>query len=331
MKVVIPMAGYGKRLRPHTFSRPKPLLNVAGQPMLKHLLDSLKGLEIDEYIFIVGYLGEQIEEYVRGQFDFKATFVVQEQLIGQAHAVYLARQYLHGPLLILFADTLFEANLSIIHTTEADAIAFVKQVEDPRRFGVVVLDGNARVTRFIEKPDSTENKNAVIGLYYIRDSQAMLHAIEKQMALKQMTKGEFFLADAFQLMIDEGATFRTGEVDVWLDCGKPETVLETNRYLLEHGHDNSAQVARPGVTVIPPVYIHPEARLENAIVGPYAAVAAGCDIRYSIIRNSIVDEGANVHNFILDQSLIGRDARVIGRYYSLNVGDASSVDFGNGA
>ncbi len=327
MKAVIPMAGLGTRMRPHTYSRPKPLITVAGQPMLKHLIDTLRSLNIEEYVFIVGYLGDQIEAYIRSTYDFKATFVVQEELIGQAHAVYLARQHLDGPLIVLFADTLFEADLSVIHTTDADAIAFVKEVEDPRRFGVVELDAEGRVTRFTEKPDSMENRNAVIGLYYIRDSQAMLRAIEKQMARRQMTKGEFYLADAFQVMIDDGAVFRTQRVDVWLDCGKPETVLETNRYLLEHGHDNSAEVSRPDVTIIPPVYIHPEANLQYAIIGPHATIAAGCQISNSIIRDSIVEEGARVCNAILDQSLIGREAQVVGRYFTLNVGDASSIDF----
>lgn len=327
MKALIPMAGLGTRMRPHTFSRPKPLINVAGRPMLDYLVEALQGLDIDEYIFIVGYLGDQIEQYVRLAYTFKSTFVVQDELIGQAHAIYLAREHLDGPVMVLFADTLFEADTSIIQNTDADAIAFVKEVEDPRRFGVVELDEQGRITRFTEKPESMDNKNVVIGLYYVRDSQAMLRAIEKQMARKQMTKGEFYLADAFQVMIDDGALFRTQPVDVWLDCGKPETVLETNRYLLEHGRDNSAQIAQPGVTVIPPVFIHPTARLDHAIIGPYATIAAGCQISYSIIKDSIIEDRAAVTRIILDQSLIGQGAQLKGRYFTLNIGDTSSVDF----
>jgi glucose-1-phosphate thymidylyltransferase len=327
MKAIIPMAGLGTRMRPHTFSRPKPLINVAGRPMLDYLVDALQGLDIDEYIFIVGYLGDQIEQYVRSTYTFKSTFVVQEELIGQAHAIYLAREHLDGPVMVLFADTLFEADTSVIQTTDADAIAFVKEVEDPRRFGVVELDERGRITRFTEKPESMDNRNVVIGLYYVRDSQAMLRAIEKQMARKQMTKGEFYLADAFQVMIDDGALFRTQPVDVWLDCGKPETVLETNRYLLEHGRDNSAQIGLPGVTVIPPVYIHPTARLDHVIIGPHATVAAGCQISYSIIKDSIIEDRASVTRIILDRSLVGQDAQLKGRYFTLNIGDTSSVDF----
>ena len=327
MKIVIPMAGYGKRLRPHTYSRPKPLINVAGKPMLDHVLDSLDGLDIEEYIFIVGYLGDQIEDYVTENYDVKASFVAQEELIGQAHAIHLAREYLTGPAIVLFADTLFKADASVINDTDADAIAFVREVEDPRRFGVVTLDGEGRVTRFVEKPDSLDNKQAVIGLYYIRDSEHMISAIETQMARKQMTKGEFYIADAFQVMIDEGAVFRTQGVDVWLDCGKPETVLETNRYLLENGFDNSANIKREGVAIVPPIYIHPDAVVVRSIIGPYATISSGCEIVDSIIRNSIIEPGAKVSESLLEQSLVGCDTLVSGRYNKLIVGDSAFVGF----
>jgi glucose-1-phosphate thymidylyltransferase len=325
MKVIIPMAGYGKRLRPHTYSRPKPLINVAGQPMLKHVIDSLRGIDIDEYIFIVGYLGDQIQEYVSENCDIKASFVTQHEMIGQAHAIYLARDYLQGPTIVLFADTLFKADLDPIRHTSADALVYVKEVDDPRRFGVVEVNEVGQVTRFIEKPESTANKQAVIGLYYVRDAGQLLQAIESQMAREQMTKGEFFVADAFQIMIDKGLHFQTQAVDVWLDCGKPETVLETNRYLLANGFDNSKQIKQNDVMIIPPVNIHPDAVFEHAIIGPHATVAADCQVSYSIIRNSIIDTGAVVQQSLLDRSLIGRDARVLGQYSTLNVGDESSV------
>lgn len=327
MKVIIPMAGYGTRMRPHTYSRPKPLFSVAGYPMLRHLLYTLDGIEIDEYIFIVGYLGDQIEAWINENCDFKATFVVQDELIGQAHAIYLAREHLNGPCIILFSDTLFEAEVAAINETEADALIFVQEVDDPRRFGVVKLNDEGRVTQFIEKPDSMELRDAVIGLYYIRDSQWMIRAIETQMARNEMTKGEFYLADAFQIMIEEGADFRIEEVDVWLDTGKPETVLETNRWLLDNGHDNSLEAAQEGVTIIPPVYVHPEAAIRHAVIGPYASIGKGCHVENSIIVNSIIDDGAAVNNVMLEESLIGRDAHVEGRYVTLNVGDSSSVNF----
>lgn len=327
MKIVIPMAGYGTRLRPHTYSRPKPLINVAGQPMLKHLLDSLQTLDIEEYIFIVGYLGEKLEKYVQETYQFKSTFIEQKELNGQSPAIYLAREYLSGPTMILFADTLFETDLSIVETTDADGVIFVKEVPDPRRFGVVSLNERGNITRFVEKPSTMENKQAVIGLYWVRDAAALLDAIESQLRENRQTKDEFYIADAFQIMIERGARFITQPVGVWLDTGKPETVLETNRYLLEHGFDNSYEIVRENVLVVPPVNIHPSARLDHAVIGPHATVAANCDIRYSIIRDSVVDQGASVTNAILGTSLIGQNACVEGRYITLNVGDESTLDF----
>nr|MBN1229648.1 NTP transferase domain-containing protein [Anaerolineae bacterium] len=327
MKVIIPMAGLGSRMRPHTFSQPKPLLNVAGKPMLDYLIDRLEMLHPEEYIFIVGYLGEQIQDYITATYDFKARFVVQDELVGQAHAIYLAREYLGGPVITLFSDTLFEGDLSIINSTDADAIAFTMEVDDPRRFGVVELDNSGYVRRFIEKPDSLENKTAVIGLYYIHDSLAMLRAIEKQMARKQMTRGEFFLTDSFQIMVEEGARFVTQTVDMWLDTGKTEAVLEANRRLLESGRDNSEKLAvPPGVAILPPVNIHPSAVLERSVIGPHVTIGEGCEIRNSSIRNSIIDAGAQVKNLVLADSLVGRNTLSHGGCHILNIGEQSSID-----
>jgi glucose-1-phosphate thymidylyltransferase len=327
MQVIIPMAGYGSRMRPHTYSRPKPLINVAGQPMLKHLLDPLLSqLEVDEFIFIVGYLGDQIEEWVADTYDFKAIYVVQDELIGQAHAIHLARQHLHGPALLLFSDTLFDADLSVVKGFPGDGLAFVQEVEDPRRFGVVALNEQGRITQFVEKPPAMDNKLAVIGMYYLRDSAQMLHAVDVLMERKQMTRGEFYLADAFQIMVEEGADFRTQPVEFWLDCGTPEAVLESNQYLLEKRFDNSASLDLPTVAVIPPVYVHPDAQVENSVVGPYAVISADCRVSDSVIRNSIVDRQAVVSASLLDRSLVGQKACVAGRFQSLNVGDTCQVE-----
>ncbi|MCC6904969.1 MAG: NTP transferase domain-containing protein [Anaerolineae bacterium] len=325
MKVVIPMAGFGKRLRPLTYSRPKPLVNIAGHPMLKHVIDSLEGIDIDEYIFIVGYLGDQIQEYINANYDIKATFIEQKEMIGQSHAIYLAREHLQGPVIVLFADTLFEANVRAINTATNDGVIYVKEVDDPRSFGVVRLDEQGYITSFIEKPPTMDNKLAVIGLYYVRESEKLLAAIEKQMAQNIARNGEYFIADAFQIMINEGARLSTEQVGVWLDCGKPDALLETNQYLLRHNADNSTDIHNDTVMIIPPVYIHPSARIEHAIIGPYTTISADCEIRDSIIRDSIVDSSAVVTNTILVQSLIGRDARVVGRYRTLNISDTSTL------
>ncbi|MCR4407395.1 MAG: sugar phosphate nucleotidyltransferase [Anaerolineae bacterium] len=326
MKVVIPLAGFGTRLRPHTYTKPKPLLNVAGKPVLGHILDKFTGLSVEEVIFITGWLGDQIEAYVEANYNFPSThYIEQKELLGQAHAISLAASHLEGPVLILFVDTLFEADLAPLFHEQADAVIYAKEVEDPRRFGVVVLEGD-RIVRFIEKPDGFEHRLAVIGLYWVKDGRWLLRAIQELMARNIQTKGEFYLADAFQLMIDQGAYFKAEVVEVWEDCGKPETVLHTNRYLLDNGHDNSLSAVTEQSVLVPPVYIAPTARVVQSVIGPYATLADGCVVRNSIVRDSIIDCGAFIEDAMLERSLIGERAVVRGRYRVLNVGDSSHVD-----
>lgn len=327
MNVIIPLAGFGTRLRPHTYTKPKPLINVAGKPVLGHLLDKLTGVDIDEIVFIVGYLGDQIETYVSANYNFKAKYVEQKELLGQAHAIYLAKDLVKGPTLILFVDTLFEANLSQLNHEQSDGVIYVKEVEDPRRFGVTLVDPEGHITRLIEKPESMQDNLAVIGLYYVKDIQHLMSAIKSLMDRNIQTKGEFYLADGLQLMIDDGAVLRPERVNIWLDCGTVETVLETNRHLLKHNMDNSSEVASISSIIIPPVRIHPTARIKNSIIGPYVTVAAKCEIEGSIIRDSIVDEESYIKDSTLGQSLIGRKVDLIGRYRQLNLGDSSFVDF----
>lgn len=327
MKAVIPVAGFGTRLRPHTYSKPKPLINVAGKPFLGYVLERLAALNPEEYIFIVGYLGEQIQHYVDTTYRLPARYVEQKELLGQAHALWLARDSIDGPIVILFADTLFEADLRDLDQVDADGVAFVKEVEDPRRFGVVELDARGYVTRFVEKPTSMENRLAVIGMYYIRNGPLLVKACEELMARGIRTRGEYFLTDALNVFLEYGQRLRVREVNVWVDCGTPEAVLETNRYLLAHGHDNSREAQREGVVILPPVFISPSAHVRHAVIGPYATIADGCFIENAIIRDSIVDSGARIVNAILEGSLIGRDAYVGGRFRRFNVGDSSSIDF----
>ncbi len=327
MKAVIPVAGFGTRLRPHTYSKPKPLINVAGKPFLGYILEKLAVLNPEEYIFIVGYLGEQIQQYVDSTYRLPSRYVEQKELLGQAHALWLARDYIDGPIVIIFADTLFEADLRDLDLKDADGIAFVKEVDDPRRFGVVELDARGYVTRFVEKPASLENRLAVIGMYYIRNGPLLVKACEELMSRGIRTRGEYFLTDALNISLEYGQRLRVREVNVWVDCGTPEAVLETNRYLLAHGHDNSREAQREGVVIIPPVFISPTAHVRHAVIGPYATIADGCFIENAIVRDSIVDSGARITNAILEGSLIGRDAHVGGRFRCFNVGDSSSIDF----
>ncbi len=328
MKVIIPLGGLGTRLRPHTYTRPKPLINVAGKPMLGHIIDKFAGLPVEEFIFVVGYLGEQIEQYVKSTYSFPARFVEQTEPLGQAHAMWLCREFVDGPVFMIFGDTLFDADLSELKRAPQDSLAYVKEVDDPRRFGVAILRADGSVQRFVEKPDSADNRLAMIGMYYYADGPLLMRACEDLMAKRIQTKGEFFLTDAANLMIDQGARFVTRAVDTWLDTGKPETVLETNRHLLSNGSDNSADWQCSTCVIVPPVNIHPTAQIEESVIGPYATIGDHCHIRRAIIQNSIIEAGAVIEDTILDQSLIGREATVIGRPRKFNVGDTTSVGFG---
>lgn len=330
MKIVIPMAGYGTRLRPHTWSKPKPLVTVAGKPVLGHVLDMFATLpSIDEVVFIVGYLGTQVQDYVsRAYPGLKSRYVEQTEMLGQSHAVWLARQGLSGPMLLVFVDTLIDADLSGLASEKAEAVAWVKAVPDPRRFGVAELGADGLVRRLVEKPQDATNNLAVVGMYYLRQAERLISAIEAQMAGKTTLHGEFFLADALTILLQQGLKMRVQAVEVWHDCGKPDTLLETNRYLLEHGRDNSEIAAqRPGVVVVPPVYIDPTATIHQSVVGPYVSIGAACEVRRSMIQNSLIDNDSQILDTALSASLIGRGARVIGRARSLNVGDSSEIGF----
>ncbi|MCU0521453.1 MAG: sugar phosphate nucleotidyltransferase [Anaerolineae bacterium] len=328
MKLVIPMAGLGTRMRPHTWARPKSLLPLAGRPILEHILERFGVQAIEQYVFVVGWLGEQIRSYVTEHCDVPTAFVTQDKMLGQAHAIWLAREHLVGPLFLMWVDTLFdETDLSDLDDPGLDGMVFTKEVEDPRRFGVVETDDAGRVTKLIEKPDSVENKTVLMGLYYFRDGEWLVRACKELMDRRIKTKGEYYLADAVTLMVQQGANFRTREVGVWMDTGKPETTLETQRYLLEHGHDNSFVAPRPGVAIIPPVFIHQDAIVERSVVGPYVSVEKGAQIRDSVLRDAIVDEDAVLDAVLLQSSLIGRWAKIRGEFRTLNMGDSSTMDF----
>jgi len=330
LKVVIPMAGLGTRLRPHTWSKPKQLVSVAGKTVLDHVLDMLSTLPEPgnvELINIVGYLGDQIEDHIRKHYpNIKSHFVVQEEPRGQSHALYLAREHLTGPMMVVFADTLIETDLSDLANEEYDAIAWVKPVPDPRRFGVAILDQDERVTKLIEKPKEIDNNLAVVGFYYFRSAEDLLSAIEDQMERDVQLKGEYFLADAINIMLARGLKMRPEKIDVWLDAGTPEALLETNRYLLENGHSNNPDLSgRSGVVINAPVFVHPTAELENCVIGPFASIGAGAQVSSSIVRDSILEDEAQVRNVILETSLIGRRTQIQQRAGSVNAGDNTIV------
>ena len=329
MKIIIPMAGYGTRLRPHTWSKPKPLVSVAGKTVLGHVLDMFADVpDIDEIIFIVGYLGEQAETFMAENYpDTPTQFVVQEEMLGQSHALWLAREHLQGPICMVFVDTLIDADLSGLAQEKADAVAWVKQVEDPRRFGVAEVDAKGYVQRLVEKPDDMSNNLALVGFYYFKEAEQLVRAIEDQMETGSQLGGEFYLADAINVMLDQSMKMRVETVDVWKDCGKPGDLLETNRYLLDNQRDNTSEAAqREGAIIIPPVFIHPTAEISESVIGPHASIGPECVIQRSIVSDSILEAGVFVQESILVESIIGREARVVGRSLRLNIGDHSVVD-----
>jgi len=325
MQVILPMAGIGSRMRPHTWSKPKPLLYIAGQTLLDHVLDRFLPLGVEELVLIVGWLADQIQEHVERWYDLPVRYVLQKELKGQAHAIYLAKEHLSGPCMISWVDTLFDADLSGLEETNADIVGYVMEIEDPRRFGVAV-EREGRVVRLIEKPSTCEHRNAVIGLYYVRDSQALVDAIEQLMAQNIQTCGEFYLTDALQVMIDRGAYMVTRPATVWEDCGTPDAVLRTHRYLLDNGHERTAPVR--GSLIVPPVHIAEGATVENAVLGPYVTLGAGAQVRDAVVRDAIIESGATIERSVIEHSLVGCRALVRGALGRLNVGDDAVVELG---
>jgi glucose-1-phosphate thymidylyltransferase len=323
-------------MRPHTWSKPKPLVSVAGKTSFEHLMDLFETLpepNRTEYIFIVGpYLGEtQIPAFVKEYYpDITAHYVVQGEMKGQSHALYLARQYLTGPMISIFSDTLIETDFSFLDREKSHGVAWVKAVPDPRRFGVAEVNEDGWVKRLIEKPQSVENDLAVVGCYYFKSSEDLMAAIEEQMQRNVQLKNEFFLVDAINIMLERGALMRVERVDTWLDTGTIDATLETNAFLLKRMNVKPKEY--PNVKVVPPVFIHPAAEVDESVIGPNASIGANCKIRQAVIQDSIIDNGTTISQAALTHSLIGRGCVVEGqagkeKAASLNIGDNSEVRF----
>lgn len=326
------MAGFGTRLRPHTWSKPKPLVQIAGKTVLDHVLDIVStaaDLNDCRLVFIIGYLGDKIQDYMKNHYpDVETNYYVQEKMLGQTHAIAMAREQLNGPTLVLFSDTIVQDDMSFLlnNDEQEEAVIWVKQVEDPRRFGVVVTDENGYVRQIIEKPDSMENDLAVVGYYYFSRGEDLLAAIDRQMNQNMMTKGEYYLADAIMLMVEQGLKLTPKPVDIWLDAGLPDTVLETNRFLLAHGSEKVAQNVQPeDVKIIPPVYIHPTAALKNAEIGPDVSIGPNVNVANSKIQDTIIERDATVESCKLKHSLVGERAHISGLKGALVIGDDAAV------
>jgi glucose-1-phosphate thymidylyltransferase len=330
LKIVIPMAGYGTRLRPHTYSRPKQLIRMADKLVIDHILDTFSTVPDPtntEFIFIIGYLGNKIKEYMRLTHpNLRVRFVEQTELRGQSHAILHAKEFLDGPLLVIFPDTLIETDFSFLSSETAGAVTWVKSVPDPRRFGVACVGQDGWVTHLVEKPQDMDNQLVLVGCYYFQSSDELRHAAEEQIRRNISLKGEFYLADAVNIMLEFGLKMRVEPVETWLDAGTPDDVLTTNRYLLEHGHDNTVEAyAHKKSVILPPVFIHPTATVEYSVIGPHAAIGADCFIQSCIIRDSIIEDCSDLSNVVLEHSLVGQDARIRGKAGILNIGDNSGL------
>jgi len=332
MKAIIPVAGLGTRLRPHTYTNPKVLLPVAGKPMVAHILDELVNLNVEEVTFIVHHFGEDIKKWVEEHYSFRSNFVKQEELLGLGHAISLTAPFHRkdDAVLIILGDTIFYADLASILTWRENAIG-VKSVDDPRRFGIVELKGD-RVVRLIEKPEKPPSKLAIVGIYHITQPRLLYDCLDDIIREGKTTKGEIQLTDALQLMLDKGAPFRTFEIEEWLDCGKPETLLDTNRRILDNTYsgkqDALFKMRYPSAIIKPPVAIHESAVILDSVVGPHVTICENARIENSIIQNSIIDQNARIKNLILENSLIGDSACAVSKSYRLNVGDTTEIDIG---
>jgi glucose-1-phosphate thymidylyltransferase len=331
LNIIIPMAGYGTRLRPHTWSKPKPLVSVAGKTVLSHVLDVIStaaDLQTCELSFIVGYLGDQVKEHMHAHYpNIKTNYYVQEEMLGQTHAIALARQHLKGPTMILFVDTIIDEDMSFLaDDDEEEAVIWVKQVEDPRRFGVVEVGEDGFVKNLIEKPDTMENDLAVVGYYYFSEGEKLMAAIDHQLSEGLQSKGEYYIADAITLMIQDGLKLEPRQVENWLDAGLMETVLETNRHLLTHGRDNTDEITHgKDVTIVPPVFIHPSAEVTNSTIGPYTSIGEGCKVSNSIVEDSVISEESQITNAKIKASLVGERAQVDGLTGIINIGDDAVI------
>jgi glucose-1-phosphate thymidylyltransferase len=325
MKVIIPLAGKGTRLRPHTHLVPKPMLKIAGKPVMAYILEDLERLGgVDEVIYVTGHLKEKVEEYAKTQFSLPAVFVEQVVQDGTAGAVKLAQPYVDQDVLIIFVDTIFETDLSVIKNTDADGIIWVKEVEDYQRFGVVVTDKDGNMTKIVEKPSTPISKRANIGLYYVKNWKLLYEGIDHVLT-QPKNKGEYYLTDAFQYMIDKGAKLKVVDVEGWYDAGKLDTLLETNKIVLEKGAARRPKQVEASVTIHDPVYVEDGVTLSNATIGPNVTLGKGSTVESSTLTDTIVGSKCTIKHSTLHNSLIGDDVVIEGLRGELTVSDHSEI------
>lgn len=320
MNIIIPVAGEGVRLKPHTHILPKSLLYVAGKPILGHILDAFRTLKVGSLVVVLGAKGEQIEEFCR-RYPYRFRFVTQHERRGLGHAVHLASRGLKGPTMVLLGDTIIDIDFKGF-CAGPDNILAVKTVEDPRRFGIAEVRGR-RIADLVEKPERPKSNLALVGLYYFREIAEVRRAMAAVIRRGLKTRGEYQLTDGLRRMIQAGAVFRPRRIERWFDCGTADALIETNRHLIRRTHYYRR---RPGVVMVPPVYVPDSAVLAASIIGPNVSVGEKAVIRNSVIRDSIINREAVVENDLLTHSIIGEKAVVRGAFKKVSVGDSSVIE-----
>lgn len=328
MKIILPVAGKGTRLRPHTHTKAKSLVYVAGKTVLEHIIHRLRPLQAAEYIFITDENGAQIESFMQKAFpELSCSYIVQKERLGPAHAVALAAPRIAAgdDVLVVFNDTIFVSDLERIPAlcSDCDGLIYSKEVEDYQRFGVNVIE-DGYIVDMVEKPDTPISRLAQVGLYYLKDGAGFMGYLERTIAAGETVKGEYYLPAVFMRMIEDGLRFRAPEIDAWLDCGKPETLLETNRYLLKERHHCHGETINS--VLIAPVHIGEGAVVRNSILGPNVSIASGTVIEESIIRDSIINANSEVKAMVLESALLGDSVRLIGSPRRMNIGDHSLIE-----
>lgn len=329
MKAIIPVAGIGSRLKPHTQTQPKSLIPVAGKPILGHIMDKLVDAGVDEFVFIIGYLGDKIEQYLTDNYgSCGLKFVIQTVGKGIGHAIWLAKEEISNDeeILIVLGDTIFEADLKSVFASKTSALG-VKKVDDPRQFGVAELEGDGSVKKLVEKPNIPHSNLALVGLYFIKESAKLMECLEHNIKNEIRNQNEFHLTDALYCMVQNGIRMETFNVSLWFDCGKKDIILQTNKQLLKtYPADKYKKWQDKGNIIVPPVYISESAEVENSIVGPDVSIGEDARISRSIVKNSIIGLGASLNNATIEDSLIGSDASLQGAVHSLNIGDSAEIN-----
>lgn len=323
MKIIIPVAGVGSRLRPHTHVTPKSLIRVAGKPIIDYILSQCLTLNFSEIVFIIGHLGDQIKNFIKTHYSFPMKFVRQTEFKGLGHAIYQARTLFaqDEDVVILLGDIIFNAHLSSIVGAKENMLG-VMTVSDPRRFGVVMTDDEGYVTNLIEKPENPLSNIVIGGVYYFKSAYALFEAINYLFEHTITTKNEYQLTDAIKRLMYSGEKVRTFPISDWYDCGEKDALLETNEHLLKQ---TNLQVRIPGSIIIPPVFIHESVEVKHSIIGPNVSISEGCVIRNAIISHSILGSDATVENAILTRSLIGDNAYFCEAPREMNIGPDSEI------